>query len=395
MYEGSNRIEFSYRPEAGSVSNNYPYSAGRAGLPHYYNNSSGGTPNLLSDLGAAPTVSNGSGGFFTNPASGQQYSFVLVPNAIPPCIAPTVANLTRLGRASVRVQWAIGPSQQGATARVHYGPAGFVLGSPADQIAPGTPADSAQLTGLLSATDYEYLLELDCGTGTPPGLSSRARFRTYTPASNDEGSRAIWVGVLNALRPARLTAGSVYDASPSLPANPIVAQPPGSVYDVWYAFRAIGPTLQLTLDADGQLGTFVVEVRNGYNPGSQSIACGVSPASLLLSNLTAGQAYFIRIYPLTSYSSFQFGIVGSSPAVPANNDCSAAQRLTVAPAPGGVSPCRARCAALRPVGWGSLALAPAPSARALIRRMCSTSLWPRARRPRCSCARLFGREWRY
>ena len=29
LYKGSNRIEFSYRPEAGSFSNNYPYSASR------------------------------------------------------------------------------------------------------------------------------------------------------------------------------------------------------------------------------------------------------------------------------------------------------------------------------------------------------------------------------
>ena len=291
LYEGSNRIEFSYRPEAGSVSNNYPYSLGRAGLSHYYNNSSGATPNMLSDLGTAPTVSNGSSGFLTKPANGQQYSFTPVPNAVPPCVAPTVANLARLGRTSARVQWVIGPSQQGTTARVHYGPPGFVLGSAADQIAPGVPGDSAQLTGLLSATDYEYLLELDCGTGTPPGFSSRARFRTYTPASNDEGNRAIWVGVLNALRPGRLTPGSVYDASPSLPANPTCTPPPGIVYDVWYAFRATGPTHQIALNAaSSQPGTFVVEVRNGYNPGFQSIACGVSAAPLLLNNLVAGQA---------------------------------------------------------------------------------------------------------
>ena len=336
LYEGSNRIEFNYRPEAGSVSNNFPYSAAHVGLSHYYNNPSGATPIILSDLSAAPVVSNRLVDILAKPASGQQYSLVPVPNTVPPCVAP-IGNLARLGRISARVQWVLGYSQQGTTARVHYGPAGFVLGTTADLIAPGVPGDSAQLTGLVRDTDYEFLLELDCGTGTPPGLSGRTRFRTYTPASNDEGSRAIWVAVLDVLRPGRLTEGSTRNASASLPANPGCAQPATLVYDVWYAFRATSPTHQIALTA-ANASPFVAEVRNGYGTNSQSIACGVSPGPLLLNNLTVGQAYFIRIYPLTTEATFQFGIVGSSPAVPANDQCAAAQPLVVAPAPGGGPP---------------------------------------------------------
>lgn len=342
LYEGANRIEFSYRPEAGSVNNGGNNSGARAGLAlrDYGYTYVAYEPLMLSDLSTAPQLNfnNGGPGTLLKPATGQLYRFTPSPNTIPACVGAVSYTMSRLGHTSARVTWTLTPLYRGGAVRVHYGPRGFVLGSAADQVALGVRGDSAQLTGLVPDTDYEYLGETMCGAGAAPVFSGRTAFRTYTPPSNDEASRAIWVPVLNAPRQARLTPGFCQDASTSLPANPNCTQPSGVVRDVWYAFHATETSHRVVVSSGGQPGTFVVEVRDGYSTLSRSLACGVSPTPLSVSGLTVGRSYLIRLYPRTplAYSYFELGVISANAAVPANDNCSAAQVLAVAPAPEGL-----------------------------------------------------------
>lgn len=340
LYEGSNRIEYSYRPEAGSVSSpNAYFSEARAGLRlHHYNATASRNDDLivLDDLGPAPQLSSTPRpGTLAKPATGQQYQFTPSPNTIPACEGPDYYRLARLGQRTACVEWGVGRMRLGGTTRVHYGPAGFVLGSAADRLAVAFSADSAQLTGLVPETNYEYLVETDCGTGTAPARTARTAFRTYTPPSNDEGSRAIWIPVLEVVRPGQVTPGSCQDASTSLPASPSCTAPAGIVRDVWYVFRATESSHQLMIETGNWPGAYVAELRDGYGPGSRSLGCTAGMAPSQISNLVVGRAYFVRVYPVAAASAyFQLAVLRGSTPRPANDDCATAQSVAVAAAPG-------------------------------------------------------------
>ncbi|TGE23043.1 hypothetical protein [Hymenobacter metallicola] len=336
LYEGSNRIEFSYRPEAGSVSSSTPMAQARAGLTTGPYSS---TVNyiMLSDLGASPQLNPSNyEGTLLKPAGGQLYRFTPSPNTIPDCPVATSPQLRRLTHTTATVDWVLDRTLD-VGRRVHYGPRGFVLGSAADKVAPVLPGDTAQLTGLLPSTDYEFLVEVDCGTSTALTRSTRGRFRTYTPPSNDEGSRAIWVPVLGSVRYTQLTGGRCADASTSLPATAACGTPTEIVRDVWYAFRATEASHQLVMQGYTAQEPYVVDVRDGYGPSSRSLFCGLNTAAapLVVGSLAVGQPYFIRIYPLRpEHYSFQLAVLGHNTTPPANDNCTTAQVLPVDPVPG-------------------------------------------------------------
>ncbi|GAB2966334.1 hypothetical protein GCM10027048_40800 [Hymenobacter coalescens] len=337
LYEGSNRIEYSYRAEAGSLDSSQPNSGAYAGLSIYDFGLGYSRYLALSDLGSAPTL-NPPAPFsviLTKPASGQLFRFTPTPNTLPPCEAPLYTSLDQLRRTTAKVTWRLNPQGAGGSPRVHYGPRGFVLGSAADQVVRGVMGDSATLTGLVPDTEYEYLVEVDCGPGVAAVRSPRGSFRTFTPAANDEGRSAVWVQVAPTTRDNNLTWGDCADATASLPPNATCGGQPG-VRDVWYAFRATETTHEIRVRASsGHTNGFVVELRDNYNPGLGPLACAVSPAPLRFSGLNVGQAYFLRLYQLTpGISSFTLAVLGTQITVPANDNCSTAQPLTVAAAPG-------------------------------------------------------------
>ncbi|OON69739.1 fibronectin type III domain-containing protein [Hymenobacter sp. CRA2] len=337
LYEGANRIEYSYRSEAGSVDNTQPYSAAYVGVSLYDYALRNDRTLMVSDLSAAPAL-NPSGsytGILTKPASGQLFRFTPTPNTQPSCVGPQSVSLDRLGRTTAKVTWIRSQQGAGGTARVYYGPPGFVPGNAAAQVVAGVPGDSATLTGLLPDTDYEYLVEMDCGSSVTPALSTRRSFRTYTPAANDEGRSAVWVQVSKTTRESNLTGGNCQDASVSLPASTTCGGP-ADARDVWYAFRATETTHEIQVKAgSGHTNAFVVELRDNYEPGRGSLACAVSPAPLRYTNLNIGQTYFIRVYQLTpGFTWFSLVVLGGAPPVPANDNCANAQPLVVDPAPG-------------------------------------------------------------
>ena len=84
--------------------------------------------------------------------------------------------------------------------------------------------------------------------------------------------------------------------------------PAGGVRDVWYAFRATQAAHKVQLvEASTE---FVMELRDGWGTGSQSLLCGVTAPSnyrvgrtvqLQASGLTVGKMYFLRLYPTSGF----------------------------------------------------------------------------------------------
>ena len=120
-----------------------------------------------------------------------------------------------------------------------------------------------------------------------------------------------------------------------------------------------GPTEtshRIVVGTGGQGGTFAVELRDGYSPGSQGMACGATPAPLVASGLVVGRAYFVRVYPITAHTYFEIGLLSGITAPPANNTCGTAQALLLASAPGSLPPTSGTLANATPSGLGAIGL---------------------------------------
>ena len=350
LYEGTNQVEFCYGAGVGSVSNSVPAARAMAGLQ--WESSGSRYVLLLNNLGPTATV-DGSvpAAILAKPAAGQHYTYMPSPVRLPACpVAQQVRLLLR--RANAKVSWTM-PGGAVGPVRVHFGPRGFVLGSADDAVATGTPADTAQLTGLLPNQQYEYLVEQECVAGASTGRSSRQSFRTYQTPANDNGSQALWLPVLPDLRAYRLTSGTARYATATLPPVPNCGPTPaGGVRDVWYAFRATQRAQEVHITSAST--DFVVEVRDGWGSGSQTMRCGTTAPSTFwvgrtirfaLTGLTVGKAYFVRLYPTSAIrpdspnddyqDAFTIGVIrDQTPApVPPNQTCAQAISLPVASTP--------------------------------------------------------------
>lgn len=324
LYETTNKVEFSYQPEAGALSATSAWAAAVIGV---YNSATGRL--ALSDASTAPTLSAYAANITDRPAAGQRYSFT--PTEGVSCPAPLYARVERTRRTSVKVAW--GNARVGGTYAVHYGPRGFVAGSADDHQAAVQPTDTAQLTGLQVNVNYQFYVELNCGVGIP-GRSPRVDFFTTLIPSNDEGYRAQLLHVTPSPDPG--TAGNTTEATTSLPAS---SCPVGSgvVRDVWYMFTATSPRHTLRLVGPGA----TLDVRTGWSASSQSLGCvagqlnGTYPDTnwqLPLSNLVVGRVYFVRVYsqlPGTAGVAFRLSLVETG-TPPPNDGCATATPLPAA-----------------------------------------------------------------
>ena len=148
--------------------------------------------------------------------------------------------------------------------------------------------------------------------------------------SNDECAGALPLPVVAACTTP--VAGSYYGATQSLP--PTAGCGFVSVaYDVWYRFVANGTSQTLTVSS--VYGT-VVDVRAGTCASSASIFCGTTAAgpSLVLTGLTSGQPYLLRLHPNTNTpplpngSPFTLCLTAGPPPL-GNDECAGAIALPV------------------------------------------------------------------
>lgn len=332
LFEGTNRIEFSYRPEAGVAAN----PAAHIGLAGAVGTGAGGASAFLSlnSTGTAPMASSTVETVLNmSPAAGQVYAFTPpVPAACPTPRNPT-AVLTGTG---ATLSWtAVGPGPF----RVQYGPVGFNPNLPASGTnvyvtLSGIAGTSTPISGLLPTTQYQFYVTQTCGGTAGTSLLSAAGSFTTLPVAgpNDDCANAILLPVTATC--ASPVTGTVLGATQSL----APACGGTTAADVWYRFIATGTAHTITLSP---LFSARMEVRAGTCASSVMLFCGTVFNSvtnpdppLLLGGLTTGQTYYIRVYgngivPPAAMSTFTLCVTPGPANTPANDECANATPLTV------------------------------------------------------------------
>jgi hypothetical protein len=150
-------------------------------------------------------------------------------------------------------------------------------------------------------------------------------------ATNDDCANAVPLPVTTACTAP--VSGTVLGASQSLPPSATCGLATNA-NDVWYSFTAGGATQTLTFTGNFQA---VAEVRSGACATSASVFCGTTfnGQSLIITGLTSGQAYLLRIYanntvaPTPANSAFTLCLT-PGPTPPANDECTGAIPLPIA-----------------------------------------------------------------
>jgi hypothetical protein len=187
------------------------------------------------------------------------------------------------------------------------------------------------LTGLTSGQTY-FLRLYPNNNAVPPANAQFTLCLTAgpTPATNDDCAAAVALPVTTACTTP--VSGTVVGASQSLPASTTCGFTTNA-NDVWYSFTAGGATQTLSFTGNFQA---VIDIRSGTCANSTSIFCGTTfnNQPLIISGLTSGQTYFLRLYanatvpPLPANSTFTLCLT-PGPTPPANDECAGAVALTV------------------------------------------------------------------
>jgi hypothetical protein len=329
LYEGTNRVEFIYRPEAGALSSPTA-SVGLAGV-----GTGNGSFLSLSDLSAAPTASSTTenASIATQPVAGQRYLFTPpVPSA-----CPTPRNLvaTTITSTSATVSFTVTNTTPGPFT-ILYGPTGF---NPA--AAPSTTnvytsvtstTTTPTLTGLTPQTGYQFYVTQNCGgTNGNSAISNAGSFTSNpVPATNDECAQAVAITV--AATCTTPVNGSVFGATQSI--APTTNCGGTTANDVWYSFVATSTSHTITLNPQF---TAAYDLRTGTCASSTSLYCNTASSGVAtnrtIGGLTVGQPYFLRIYasgtqPTATSSTFTLCVV-PGPTTPVNDDCAGAINVPI------------------------------------------------------------------
>ena len=163
----------------------------------------------------------------------------------------------------------------------------------------------------------------DVCIGTPP-----------PPPSNDDCSGAIALTVNPDYLCGSTTAGTVVSATASSQSSTSCSGTEDD--DVWFSFVATGSSHSIDLmNITGSTTDMYMSVWSGTCPTLSLVSGSCSdPNSQVVTGLTVGQTYYIRVYTYTSSTgqTSAFDIcVGTPPPPPSNDDCSGAISLTVNP----------------------------------------------------------------
>ena len=180
---------------------------------------------------------------------------------------------------------------------------------------------------LVGGTQYYFLLDPESTAG---GNLSFVISCPPTPPSNDNCSGAISVSVNSNTLCASTTTGTSVGGTQSQVACSGTADD-----DVWYSFTATATTHSITV-TPGTMSNANFEVFSGTCGALTSYSCvnnttGASAESSLISGLSIGSTYFVRVHSngnATGNGTFSVCINVPAPP-PANDECTGAYTLTV------------------------------------------------------------------
>lgn len=190
--------------------------------------------------------------------------------------------------------------------------------------------DSSLISGLTVGTTY-YVRVFSYGSS--PSESTTFNICVSVPPAapaNDDCANAIAVQVNTNDSCTLKTAGTLVSATDSNESESSVGN---SNDDVWYTFVATSTAHRIKLlNINGDITDLVHEVFQG-TCGGQLISLHASdPESSLVSGLTVGTTYYLRVFTYSSAAaeSTTFNLcISVPPAAPANDECAGAVALTV------------------------------------------------------------------
>lgn len=190
-------------------------------------------------------------------------------------------------------------------------------------------AASFAVPTLLSVNTTYYLRVVSVSAAGESSGCAEVKFKTAPPVPlNDNCIGAVTLTVNPDLNCGTVTSGYTLGATASgIAAAPCYGNPDD---DVWFKFVATGTSQKISLLNITSIGTeddddIYFQVFSGSCGTLSSILCS-DPTSAVVSGLTIGQTYYIRVYSYYGTGSNQsFDIcVGSIPPAPANDECSGA-----------------------------------------------------------------------
>ncbi|MCC3157837.1 fibronectin type III domain-containing protein [Hymenobacter sp. 15J16-1T3B] len=292
LYEGSNRVEFIYRPESGSI-NSASASIGLAGATV-------GSFLSLNNTSATPTASSTTetSNIATRPAAGQVYAFL--PPVSTGCGTPRGLTATNLSLTSATLNWTA--LSGNGTFTIEYGPRGFTPGGGGSGVVTrtGISGNSLAITGLTPLTTYQFYVTQNCG-GTL-GNSSRSNAGTFTTINDECTSAAPLTPTIsnNCTTRTRVTLTGATNST-GAPAPGCASYQGG---DVWFSV-VVPASGALTIETDSVGGSSITDTGVALYTGTcGSLALsgcdddgGTGTFSLLNStNLVPGSTVYVRLW---------------------------------------------------------------------------------------------------
>ncbi|MBN8704027.1 MAG: hypothetical protein J0M08_13245, partial [Bacteroidetes bacterium] len=162
------------------------------------------------------------------------------------------------------------------------------------------------------------------------GILQLSFFSAFAQPANDECSSAIALTVNSGTVCTSTTAGTIAGATASSQANSCFGTDDD---DVWFSFVATATAHKIELLNVTGSTTDLYHVVYGGTCGAlgSSLVCS-DPNNSVVSGLTIGNTYYIRVYSWTSTTgqTTSFNVcVSNLPPPPANDECSTATALTV------------------------------------------------------------------
>ncbi|KPE52185.1 hypothetical protein AOB46_04700 [Chryseobacterium indologenes] len=256
----------------------------------------------------------------------------LTPSAVPIC--PTVsypANNAQFVPLSPNITWNALAGAQSYKVSIGTTPGGTdVVNQQSVATTSFTPS-----TPLAANTNY-YLRVVAVGTGGDSTGCSEITFKSGPPVpANDECTNAVVLAVSPNVQCSNPVAGYTFGATDSGVATGTCYGNPDD--DVWYQFTATTSSHMITLSNIVSMGSSdstdtYFQVLSGACGNMSNVLCS-DPDTALVTGLTPGDTYYIRVYSYGGAGRAQsFNIcVGTLPPPPVNDACSGALAATTFP----------------------------------------------------------------
>ncbi|MCU7613256.1 T9SS type A sorting domain-containing protein [Chryseobacterium sp. GMJ5] len=252
--------------------------------------------------------------------------------AAPSCVGPTALAATGITSSGANITWTASTSVPAGGYDLYYSTSSTAPTSTTTPNYVSIAGTSQALSGLSAGTPYYVWVRSHC---TTVDQSAWTAYTFATKPLNDDCAAAVALTVNPDLSCAASTAGTTVGATDS---GVAVTTCTGTADDdVWYKFVATNANQTITLSNVVSTGTssstsLYTQVLSGTCGTLTSVACGTTNVTSV-TGLTVGQTYYVRAYNSNGagYSNSFNICVGTPPPPPANDVCSGAVALTVAP----------------------------------------------------------------